>query len=312
MNAATIEQLLAGAAVDVQPCTASPLNLAAGTHRISTAKGLTTGLDIDRVVLRSGEPAPADPQPAVTTARSRTTRTATVTGCPDGCWLILGEGYNDGWSATAGNTDLGPPRQISGGFNGWRLPPSTSPVTVTMTWTPQRTMWIGMILTALALLACAVLIWRDRPVAQMHTPEAPVPYWPVEQVGRRRALVAAIVLFVFAAITISPKYGVLAAAIGVAIVVLRRPQVAGVAALALVSALGALILRRQIRYRLVANPSWPAAFDDLHRLGLLVVVLLLAATIVDQRPASDSAADDHHADEHPGDKWPGDEPDQLT
>ena len=43
-------------------------------------------------------------------------------------------------------------------------------------------------------------------------------------------------------------------------------------------------MRRQLRYRLVANPSWPAAFDDLHRLGLLVVVLLLAATIVDDRP----------------------------
>ena len=67
--------------------------------------------------------------------------------------MILGEGYNDGWKATIGNTDLGPPRQISGGFNGWRLPPSTVPVTVTMRWTPQRTMWIGMFLTVLAVLA---------------------------------------------------------------------------------------------------------------------------------------------------------------
>jgi hypothetical protein len=67
--------------------------------------------------------------------------------------------------------------------------------------------------------------------------------------------------------------------------VLRRPSIAALASLALISGLGALIVRRQLRYRLVANPSWPAAFDDLHRLGLLVVVLLLAATIVDDRPA---------------------------
>ena len=53
------------------------------------------------------------------------------------------------------------------------------------------------------------------------------------------------------------------------------------ASLVLMSGLAALIVRRQLRYRLVANPSWPAAFDDLHRLGLLVVVLLLASTLDD-------------------------------
>ncbi len=82
--------------------------------------------------------------------------TATVTKCPTGCWLILGEGFNDGWQAEQGSTDLGPPQQISGGFNGWWLPGSDSPVTVTMTWTPQRTMWIGMFLALLAVVACAV------------------------------------------------------------------------------------------------------------------------------------------------------------
>jgi hypothetical protein len=89
---------------------------------------------------------------------------------------------------------------------------------------------------------------------------------------------------VLACLTISPKYGLLAAFIGIAVVVLRRPAVAGAAALALTLALAALIIRRQLRYRLVANPSWPAAFDDLHRAGLLVVVLLLAATISDDCP----------------------------
>ena len=226
--------------------------------------------------------------------------------------MILGEGYNDGWKATVGNNDLGPPRQISGGFNGWRLAPSTVPVTVTMTWTPQRTMWIGMILTALAVLACAVLIWRDRAVARMRTPAAPVPYWPVEPVGRRRALAAAVTLVALAALTISPTYAVLAAAVGAAIVALRRPQIAGVASIALISALAALILRRQIRYRFVANPSWPAAFDDLHRFGLLVVVLLLAATIVDQSPGDQSPSNELLGDGSSGEQCPGDQPEQLA
>jgi hypothetical protein len=91
-------------------------------------------------------------------------------------------------------------------------------------------------------------------------------------------------MVVAAGLVISPTYAVVAAVVGLAVVVLRRTLVAGLAALALIASLAALILRRQIRYRLAANPSWPAAFDDLHRFGLLVVVLLLACTIVDDCP----------------------------
>ena len=98
-------------------------------------------------------------------------------------------------------------------------------------------------------------------------------------------MVAAAALVVLAGLTISPKYAVLAAVVGIGIVLLRRPLVAGVASLVLIASLAGLIVRRQLRYRLVANPSWPAAFDDLHRFGLLVVVLLLASAIVDDCPA---------------------------
>jgi hypothetical protein len=145
-------------------------------------------------------------------------------------------------------------------------------------------MWIGMALAALGVLACAALIWADKDRAEVPVPAAPVLDWPPRPVGRRCALIAAAALVVLACLTISPKYGLLAAFIGIAVVVLRRPAVAGAAALALTLALAALIIRRQLRYRLVANPSWPAAFDDLHRAGLLVVVLLLAATISDDCP----------------------------
>ncbi len=279
-----ITRLLAGAAVDVEPCDGAPLKLAKGAHRVTSAPGITTGLDVDRVVLGSPEPLDPTPSPTVSVQRSRTTRTATVAGCTAGCWLIFGEGYNDGWRATSGGSDLGAPRQISGGFNGWWLPASSTPVTVTMTWTPQRTMWIGMFLATLAILACAVLIWRDRAVAEMRVPSPAVPAWPVERVGRRQAVIVACVLAVVATVSISPAYGAIAAVVGLGVIAVRRPALAGIGSLLLISVLAALIIRRQLRYHLVANPSWPAAFDDLHRFGLLVVVLLLASTIVDECP----------------------------
>ncbi len=168
VDQATMSSLLSGDAVDVQPCDSPSLALGAGPHRLTTAAGLTTGIDVDRIVLSDTNPAATTATattatgPMVSVDRTRTTRTATVTQCPTGCWLILGEGYNDGWKATAAGLDLGAPRQISGGFNGWRLPASDDPVTVTMSWTPQRTMWIGMALAVLAVVACGVLIWRDK------------------------------------------------------------------------------------------------------------------------------------------------------
>ena len=123
----------------------------------------------------------------------------------------------------------------------------------------------------------------------MRAPEAPVlQTWPIAAVPWRRGVVAGGLLVGLAALTISPLYALPAALVGAGIVVLRRPALAGLASVGLVAALGALIVRRQLRYRLTANPSWPAAFDDLHRLGLLVVVLLLVATVVDECPADHS------------------------
>ena len=297
VDQAALGLLLSGQAVDVRPCDPTLLHLVAGSHRLTTTPGSATGLDIDRVVLDQlptidaatapvdvSVTSPTDGAPSVVLHRTRTTRTATVSNCPSGCWLILGEGFNDGWHAHEGSTDLGAPRQISGGFNGWLLPPSASPVTITMTWAPQTTMWIGMALAALAVLVCAALILFDRKKTEVMVTDAPVPQWPPVPVDRRRALVAAVALVGLAFVTISPKFAVIAALVGLVVVIVRRPLVAGAASLVLMGGLAALIVRRQVRYRLVANPSWPAAFDDLHRLGLLVVVLLLASTLVDDCP----------------------------
>jgi arabinofuranan 3-O-arabinosyltransferase len=286
VDQAALGALLSGQAVDVHPCDPAPLHLAAGVHRLTTTPGLHTGLDVDRVVLDQlgmvdAGAAPVQAAPTVVVHRTRTTRTATVSNCPAGCWLILGEGFSTGWEAHTASTDLGAPRQISGGFNGWLLPPSASPVTVTMKWAPQRTMWLGMALAALAVLFCSALILIDRKQTETAVADVPVPQWPPQPVDRQRAIVAAVALVALAGLTISPKYAVIAAFVGVGIVVVRRPFIAGVTSLVLMSGLAALIVRRQLRYRLVANPSWPAAFDDLHRLGLLVVVLLLTSTLVD-------------------------------
>ena len=119
----------------------------------------------------------AEPQPDVPTAplprptavvdeSGRTDRVVTVGACPDGCWLVLGEGYHERWEAEitdgAGDTDIGAPQLVDGGFNGWWLPPGESPTTVTIRWTAQTPLTIAFVVSALFVVAAFVLIAVDR------------------------------------------------------------------------------------------------------------------------------------------------------
>jgi hypothetical protein len=126
-----------------------------------------------------------------------------------------------------------------------------------------------------------VLIRRDRGIGDLPSQSVPAVAWPSAPSSRRASAAVAAVLVALSVLCIAPQYGVYAAAAGVLVVLLRRPLVAGVGAVAVVAAIGALTVRREVLYRYPANPDWPGQFADLHRLGLFVVVLLLAGAIVD-------------------------------
>lgn len=296
IDAADVAALVAGDAVDVTTCDGEAIALAAGTHRLASAAGLATGVDVDRVVLADGSSDAGDAgaggaAPAVTVVeRTRTERTVEVGPCPAGCWLILGEGYNDAWTAELSPVDgtdgssLGAPRQISGGFNGWWLPPHDGTVAVTMTWTPQESLDIALLVATLGVLACMVLAVLDRrrrplPFA-IDTPRLAAPW---AQVPRRRALVVAAVLVAGAGLTVSPAWGVLALAPAAVVVLQRRPALLAVSAAVVGGAIGAIVLVRQHRWLYFVNAGWPGNFEDLHRPAVMVVVLLVAGCLLDDR-----------------------------
>ena len=98
---AAVADLLAEEAVEATPCEPATLTLADGTHRLTAAPGAGTGVHIDRVVLDGGSAAPTDGAPTVTVnSQDRLGRTVTVDNCPHGCWLVLGEGFHESWSAS--------------------------------------------------------------------------------------------------------------------------------------------------------------------------------------------------------------------
>ena len=81
-------------------------------------------------------------------------------------WLVLGEGYDRGWSATCNGRSLGAPTPIDGYANGWRDGPGCT--AVAFTFVPQRLATIGYIISGVAGLACLLLLlvggWRRRDV----------------------------------------------------------------------------------------------------------------------------------------------------
>ncbi len=274
--------------------TCEPLHLAAGTHRISTANGLLGGIDVNQLVLDDGV---ADvvrtTPPAVTVERTRTTRTATVAPCPTGCWLIMGEGFNTGWAASAAGHSLGAPQQVGGGFNGWWLPPSTTPTMINIEWQAQTPVTIALVLAGLAVVGCIGLSvgrrrrWRVNPTIPAQGVMAEPPsfgrdVW--QPVRLRHAVVAAFALVGVTGLFVSPSMALVALAPAAVIVVLRRPALAGLGALLLAAVIGARITQRQILGRQPANAGWPALWDKLHGPGLLVVTLLVTATLLDRSP----------------------------
>jgi arabinofuranan 3-O-arabinosyltransferase len=247
------------------------------TIRLESRPGSHTGLDVDRVVLHdASSPGPAAQRVDVELLeQNRTSRTARVGPCPDGCWVVLGEGHNDGWLAEADGENLGAGQLVDGGFNGWRLDPSDEARTVTFRWTPQRTVTIGLWLSALAVVGCIALVVADRrhrPLAGQRAPRL-IGLAREHTQGRRRwagACIAAGAGLLLA----GAGWAVLALAIGLVAAALGRPRLLAAAAVAIWAGCGAIVLWRVVRYRPFPNAGWPGTFEDLHRPGMLVLALL--------------------------------------
>lgn len=301
------ERLRNGEAVDVPLCgeAVEVLTLEQGSHRVESVDGSRTGIDVDQIVLRSVDTDEAESGGGTSAAsgtttgpvgvrieRSRTTRTADVEACPTGCWLILGEGYNPAWSATtADGVSLGPPRQVSGGFNGWWLEPSDTEQTVVMTWTPQRSLDVALLVAATGVLACLALALSDRRVRRS-TFVVPPPRLALvpAAVDRQRARVGAVALVVAAALFIAPAWALIALVPAVLYATFRRPAALVLAAAAGAAMIGLLVIARQYRFRYFPDAAWPGNFEDVHGVGLFIVILVVVGGLVgDQDKATDTS-----------------------
>jgi hypothetical protein len=289
INDAPVAVRVMGPAADARsglallPCDGA-VALDRGSTTVEAAKGLDTGIDLDRMVLssdRAGQPTP--PTVLGTPLHESGATARVVDSTPDSYdvkvhtdgkpfWLVLGESSNDGWKATATGAAVGDRQLVNGFANGWLVRPGRAgTITMSLQWTPQRFVWFGIAISIVAILACIALVvvgWRRRRGAAARSaevlPDAPNAWSPSKYPGGLLTMRALVVLAI-------------AAAVGTAL--FSRPWIGFVVGVAAVAA------ARTDGGRIVLTTGAPVAlalaritrFDDLAWLaiGLLALDVLL-------------------------------------
>ncbi len=301
-------------ALTVTPCAAAVagVDLATGNHVLRSSPGQSTAIDIDGFGLSSakgGAPGAAPTpgaQPATTGATGpkvvithdgRTAKTVKITGATKPFWLVLGESRNNGWVASGGSgAQISPTRLVDGYANGWLITPTASggTITVHVNWTPQRVVWISLILSGLGValsLALVVVIGmrrRRRPVAVEAETVAPSPAFvsptapPRRVTGWVATTVVPITALLVGGVLVNPVIGVLLAV--VAALVMRfgrlRPLLT-LGAPAMVMIAGLYIVAQQYRHNFTARFEWPTFFARIHVLGWLAVLFVTLDVLID-------------------------------
>jgi arabinofuranan 3-O-arabinosyltransferase len=223
---------------------------------------------------------PASPNPAQSIVVESSSRSATlaVPACPNGCWVIHGEGYNDAWTATVDGRDLGPPRLIDGNANGWWLDPTESTTTLEIRWPVQRQLNVAFLLSALAVVGClALTLWRWRLLDTSEAIEVDTDPDAVEPADRTWVL--AVVSVFASALLIDWVWAIPIAAVWAAAILLRRTWIVawvGVAVIAAPAMIVTSIVRSESPF---PDAGWPARFEGLHPWTLLGVALLVSGSL---------------------------------
>ena len=273
------DALLAGDPLDVTLCEASDV-LTTGEHDLVAPN--TSGLQVDRVVI--AEPEQVDDSTVIVPtaiSMSRTERVVEVPPCPNGCWLVLGEGFNTAWSASADGSALNDPQLVDGNANGWYLEPSSSARTVTMSWTAQRPLSVALVVSLLSVLALGalVIIDRRRAIDDPAGDVAPVLDPAGVQWSRRTAMATVGATVAAAALLIGWLWAPIALVALLPAIILRRSRLAGWVGVTIVGG-ATLIVTAVVRSdRPYPNAGWPIRFEWLHGWTLLGVILIACSTL---------------------------------
>ena len=171
-----------------------PVELGVGSHRVTAAAGVETGIDVDRLVLTTDGPTTAsgDSPPVQIRADDPDRVEATVASDGTPFWFVLGQSASAGWEARADGATLGERQTVDGFANGWLVTPDgAGTVTIDLDWRPQRTVRWGILVSAVAGVGRGGGADRGAPPDPDPAPDARRPPAPDVGPGRGAARPAA-------------------------------------------------------------------------------------------------------------------------
>ncbi|MFN8051324.1 MAG: alpha-(1-_3)-arabinofuranosyltransferase family protein [Acidimicrobiales bacterium] len=296
LDAAALDEAERGGLVAFRPCdAASSLTLASGRTRVESVAGATTGLDVDQLVLDSlgavRTTAPlAAPALRVTNESPIHYRVTPTTPQTRPYWLILGQSNNAGWHLSVGGKDLGPSTLVNGYANGWYIDPAKvgrSP-RFEVEWTPQKPVWLALLLSGAGFLLCLVLALRPARASTLVSdhPLHPVGLSLLDAFGRTPdagpIVIATLLAAVGTAVFVGPLWAVPAVIVTVAAlrtdIGWRLLRFGTVGALGLVAA---YVVVKQWRNDYPLDFDWPQHFEAVHSLGMFAYALLAIECMVE-------------------------------
>ena len=265
---------------------------ASGETDLVAAEGRDTGVDLDAITLSSGPDGDAappgvtgtvPPAPTVDVETPHLLEYRTEADTDEPYWLAVGQSYGPEWAADAQGGEIVGHEIVSGFANGWYVQPDgDGPVTVTVTWPPQRPIWLAIGISLVALLLCAVALVFDRRRANQpardRAPAVTLLWPPVPErqlVTGRQAVLAvggaavggwllatplvALVMALAMTVSLRWRWGSLAVRLGAVLVVLGASL---------------YIFGKQLTDNLPPDFGWPQNFDVAHWVTMGAVLAL--------------------------------------
>ena len=278
------------------PCGASqyPHSLSSGDHRLVTAKGLDTAIDVDAMQLAStplnSYSSVVDPPATTVTSTGKNSYKVDVTNASEPFWLVLGQSLSKGWKAKIkGGPSLEDPTLIDGFANGWLIDPSAvgSSFTVEISWAPQTTVWVGLAVSGLwflgLCLAALVVAWRRRKLVRS-LPESTNPDLVTTELTNSTS--TALRLIVLGGMTALGAFvggtGVaiaIAAITGLSLWTRRRTALSALVVLGSIGGIVLLYVGLQFGHDYRSSAVWPSGFLFAHQLGLVAVLAVVSETV---------------------------------
>lgn len=264
--------LLTDGAGTITSC--APLTLAAGRHRIDAVAGSINGIDVDRLILDAapnGPAAPTVPPDSLEVIATDNTSADIVIGATEAVtWLSWNQSWNAGWTASIDGADLGPPVLIGGYANGWQVPPSADQRTIELRWTPQRTVDIALLISAVFGLLIFVLLIASARSSQRRDATTPTfaRIHPVIVVGG-----LAVVFFFVGGLPAA------LAAIGLALIGPRISWLPFALIVSVWTLVSVGIVAIEYRRDYTAGPDWPSRFGWAAPLTWIVIAAVVVPVV---------------------------------